>query len=339
MSEVWADRAAAIGAAMVLLRPLVLLSLLVASPVCSSVAGDNRATKISARDPAKHGPWPSGSNGVRHTLAAAASGALGVTALAPLELMRINLLSRDATLQSAARSLSSGWFRGNTADVLAAALRIGITMPAFSWFKTALRRPLVTAGVIDHESATLPGWAVFTAGALAGCSASFVCFPFEVARTRLAVACDLRLGPIGCLVSLVREEGVAAMYSGLTATLAGVLPYNAIKLAAYDLLRTQMIERTTAEWRDGAADAAAAVSLPLAAVAAIGAASGVLAATTCFPLEVVRRRQMTGELLGLNPYVALVRLVRTEGMQVRAWQRASCALGSGRQGYGARGWT
>ena len=142
-------------------------------------------------------------------------------------------------------------------------------------------------------------------GALAGCTASLANFPLEVARTRLAVACDVRLGVLGCLAALAREEGFMAMYSGLLTTLAGVLPFNAIKLSAYDLLRRQAAAAAAPSigaGADGAQDAdqiahADRISLPVPTVAAIGAVSGVLAATSCFPLEVVRRRQMAGETL------------------------------------------
>ena len=73
-------------------------------------------------------------------------------------------------------------------------------------------------------------------------------------------------------------------------------------------------EQATRSAGDGDDDAA--VSLPLGTVAAIGAGSGVLAATSCFPLEVLRRRQMMGELLGLSPVGALTQLVKAEGAQV-----------------------
>ena len=43
-------------------------------------------------------------------------------------------------------------------------------------------------------------------------------------------------------------------------------------------------------------------------VAAIGAASGMLAATSCFPLEVVHRRKMVGELAGLGAYGSLLQI-------------------------------
>lgn len=218
------------------------------------------------------------------------------------------LLKRDFTVATAITSLQQGWFRGNTADVLAAAMRVGITMPAFALYKRVLQRGLVTFAGADPDD-QLPRWGVFASGALAGATASIAYYPLEVARTRVAIACDVRYGVFGCLVGIFREEGAFAMYNGLTTTLAGVLPFNAIKLAAYDLLRRQATEGANRE-RD-----ADTVSLPVASVAAMGAVSGVLAATSCFPLEVVRRRQMVGELSGLSPLAALLAIMRTEGPQ------------------------
>jgi len=251
---------------------------------------------------------------VRHVLASAASGAVGVTALAPLEIIRVNLLlNGDWSLQTAVNSLKGGWFRGNGADVAAGALRIGITMPTFALYKRLMQRGLCSLSGADPDAppARLPEWAIFASGALAGCTASVAYYPLEVARTRIAVACDVRLGLLGCLLSVVREEGFVAMYSGLTTTLAGVLPFNAIKLAAYDLLRRQATLQAAARGTDEDS-----VSLPIGMVAAMGAVSGVLAATSCFPLEVVRRRQMNGQLVGLNPLAALVTVVRAEGPRV-----------------------
>lgn len=253
-------------------------------------------------------------NGVRHLVASATSGALGATALAPLEIIRVNLLlNSGGTLKTAVDSLAAGWFRGNTADVLAAAARVGIVMPAFAQYKRLLQRGLCTLrGEEASAGARLPQWAVFSAGALAGCTASIACYPLEMARTRMAVSCDVRLGLLGCILGTLREGGVLRVYSGLLTTLAGVIPFNAIKLTGYDLMRAEAVRyRAAATGAD-----ADAVSLPVHIIAAIGAISGVVAATSCFPLEVVRRRQMAGELIGLNPLAAISTVVRAEGLGV-----------------------
>lgn len=227
-----------------------------------------------------------------------------MTALAPLEVVRVNMLLKRTSFRTAMGSLSSGWYRGNMADVLGASMRVGITMPAFALYKQLLQRGVRAFN--GGETAGYDRWTIFLAGALAGCTASIACYPLEVARTRIAVACDLRYGVLGCLIPLVQEQGFLAMYAGLSATLAGVIPFNAIKLTCYDQMRKACCKPGDSEEQ---------VSLPVPLVAFIGAASGVIAATSCFPLEVVRRRQMMGELAGYRPYAAVAKIVRTEGMQ------------------------
>ena len=78
------------------------------------------------------------------------------------------------------------------------------------------------------------------------------------------------------------------------------LPFNSIKLASYDFLRRNA----------GASDA---TSLPAAQSAVFGAAAGVVAATSCFPLEMVRRRQMMGEYVGLPFHAAMLAISQKEG--------------------------
>ena len=248
-------------------------------------------------------------NGVRHAMAAAASGAAGVTLLAPVEIVRVNMMLTKQPFIKALSSLRAGWFRGNSADALAAAMRVGITMPAYAMFKRALVR--ISGG---DELQPMPRWATFTAGALAGCTATVICFPLEVVRTRAAAGCDIDNVAV-CLVTLADTEGFLSLYGGLATTLAGVLPFNAIKLASYDFLRDQALRQRMGAARPAPGSAAAQrISLPPATTAAIAAWGGVLAATSCFPLEVVRRRQMMGEFVGLSVPGALAALSRKEGV-------------------------
>ena len=80
-----------------------------------------------------------------------------------------------------------------------------------------------------------------------------------------------------------------------------MLPFNSIKLASYDFLRRS-------------ADAGDATSLPAATSAAFGAVAGIVAATSCFPLEMVRRRQMMGDVhVGMPFHAAMVAIAQKEG--------------------------
>jgi solute carrier family 25 phosphate transporter 23/24/25/41 len=262
----------------------------------------SRAVESKPRDGIKRIP-----NEARHVMASAISGAVGVTVLAPIQVVQVNMLLNNLPFRKALSSLSVGWFRGNGADSLAAAARIGITMPAFAFYKRAL---VEMSGGDGTQPA--PKWVAFAAGALAGITATVATFPLEVVRTRLAAGCEVGGGVAGCLANLAQTEGLASWYAGLATTLAGVLPFNAIKLSSYDIMRAKALQLYTTAG-DTAGIAMDSISLPAATTAAIGAAGGVLAATSCFPLEVIRRRQMMGEYAGLSVYGAIAALVRKEG--------------------------
>lgn len=313
------------------IRVLVLLGL--ATSASSAIIGPRRIHHVAAPpdDTSSDGSWSINRipNGVRHVMASAASGAAGVTFLSPIEIVRVNMMLNKESFTKSLGSLSAGWFRGNGADVLAASVRIGVTMPAFKMYKQALIR--LSGG---DEQMPAPRWAAFTAGALAGCTATIICFPLEVVRTRVAAGCDVSGGVAACMLFLAETEGVMSLYGGLTTTLAGVLPFNAIKLSSYDILRGKALEmqarargevsfdRNIAGGNSGSrADMsvdADSRKLPAVTTAAIGAAGGVLAATSCFPLEVVRRRQMMGEYAGLSVVGALAALVKSEGIAALA---------------------
>ena len=155
---------------------LLTLALLLPPLAAASLTGERRRGP-SLPSPPRLADVP---NSVRHVLASAASGAVGVTTLAPLEVMRVNMMvsGRGWSLRRAFASLEGGWYRGNSADVLAAAIRVGITMPAFATYKRLLQR----ASEEGSSSSPPPEWTVLAAGALAGCTASIACYPLE-ART------------------------------------------------------------------------------------------------------------------------------------------------------------
>ena len=73
------------------------------------------------------------------------------------------------------------------------------------------------------EDAPTPRWAVFLAGALAGCTATCLTFPLDVVRTRIALECPVDANLATCLVGIGEAEGIGALYRGLSATVAGIL--------------------------------------------------------------------------------------------------------------------
>ena len=282
----------------------IFISLLPATTVAGAVSSP-QSSRRRIQPACESRTTPLLSNGARHFIASALSGAAGVTALAPIEVVRIQLMvnSNDG-VRGAVRALGGvrGAFRGNTADALAAAIKVGMTMPAFKLYKQWLTAAAQRYGHLE-EDAPLPQWAVFFAGAFAGCTATIVAFPLDVARTRLAMECSVDMSLATCLYGIGEREGIKALYQGLTATVAGALPFSAVKLTTYDLLRSRALAKDDS------------VSLPLGQSAVLGAIAGVVAATTCFPLEVVRRRQMLGEFASISTMGAISTIVRVEGME------------------------
>uniref|UniRef100_A0A7S4FAN5 Mitochondrial carrier protein n=1 Tax=Chrysotila carterae TaxID=13221 RepID=A0A7S4FAN5_CHRCT len=243
-------------------------------------------------------------NVCRHLIAGAASSAVGVTLLSPLEVVRLQLMTnRQMSVRDALLSLKRGWFRGNLADVLGAAPRAGITMASFAVYKRVLSNLGPTRDGTD-TSGLSPGWAVFVAGALAGATATLATYPLDLARTRMALASDAA-SIFQCLAAVVRAEGPHALYSGLATTLTGILPFSSIKLATYELLS-----------RHTTGDAKALECLPPGLLtASFGAVAGVAASLSCFPLELVRRRQMVGQLSRIGSLRAVACIARTEGVR------------------------
>mmetsp|Transcript_4827 Transcript_4827/g.13186 ORF Transcript_4827/g.13186 Transcript_4827/m.13186 type:complete len:302 (+) Transcript_4827:96-1001(+) len=119
------------------------------------------------------------------------------------------------------------------------------------------------------------------AGACAGMTASALTHPLDTARLRLALPNHPYKGAVDAFTTIVKTEGITALYKGLVPTLVGVAPYAAINFASYDMAKKLFYHGER----------------PQSSIAnfVMGASSGTLAATVCYPLDTVRRRmQMKG---------------------------------------------
>jgi len=132
------------------------------------------------------------------------------------------------------------------------------------------------------DTPVLPIWQRLMAGAGAGMTATALTHPLDVVRLRLALAGGSYRGIWDALTKMVRAEGVTALYKGLAPTLVGIAPYAALNFSCYDLLKQH-------QYKGGEQHAGANL--------AMGAVSGTVAATVCYPLDTIRRRmQMAGPM-------------------------------------------
>lgn len=117
------------------------------------------------------------------------------------------------------------------------------------------------------------------AGACAGMTSTFLTYPLDVLRLRLAVETGSRTMSQLAL-SMLREEGLSSFYGGLGPSLIGIAPYIAINFCIFDLMKKSLPEKYRK--RPEASLITAMVSASLATF-------------MCYPLDTVRRQmQMKG---------------------------------------------
>ena len=269
---------------------------------------------------------------VRRLIAGGIAGAIGKTATAPLEAIKLQVVQGHmGTLQAAYMLYNTGnfhaFFRGNGLDVLRTVPAKGIELATFDTLKRfillrthkkkiQINEKLENTSQIENEDASrvslkqeenilLPDALVLAAaGAIAGVLGTMAVHPLETIRTRLAVgkgACGVGAGALSCMAGIVREEGAGALFRGLDASIIGIIPYAAIRLGTYDALK-RAYKTSTGE--DHVSAQAALV---------FGAVAGVMSAVTTFPLEVARRRMMAGGAHG-NLVATVVGIVSKEGV-------------------------
>jgi solute carrier family 25 phosphate transporter 23/24/25/41 len=143
----------------------------------------------------------------------------------------------------------------------------------------------------------------FISGSAAGSIACAFCYPLDLLRTRLIVANSYAAGEqVGSKLynlvrQIVRNEGVAGLYRGLSASLLVTTPTLAISFTCYGSIKQQLTNyggffaTVDAEGGEGQA------KLSLFGSLCAGCLSGSVAATTVYPMDVVRKRmQVMGQL-------------------------------------------
>lgn len=94
--------------------------------------------------------------------------------------------------------------------------------------------------------------------------------------------CCASAGINHAFTTILKTEGPLALYKGLVPTLLGIAPYAALNFALYDLAKKYMYSGSKPQ-------------NPLSNLA-VGAVTGTIAASVCYPLDTVRRQmQMKGK--------------------------------------------
>lgn len=140
----------------------------------------------------------------------------------------------------------------------------------------------------NNNSEALPWSLSFLSGGLAGMTASAATYPLDLARGRIT---GKLAGPggqkhyngiINTVLTTAREEGVGALYKGITPTLLGSMPYEGIKFGTVGILE-RTFPMSDAERKNESK--AYKVSRKL----IFGGCGGVMASVITYPNDTVRR--------------------------------------------------
>jgi len=223
----------------------------------------------------KASPWG-------HLLAGAVAGAASRTATAPLETMRLAVMTgtlEASNLMQAAETLmerGGGWralFRGNALNVMRSAPQKALDFFAFDTFKKLL----------GDEGSYVK---TFAAAGMAGAASWTMLYPLEVVRSRITCgALPPTSNVLAAAKQIIAAEGPRSLYRGLGWSVAAIMPEAAICYGLHDLLKRAYKNVHGVE--PGV--------LPSLAAGVLSAFTGQLVA---FPLETISRRlQVSGQAL------------------------------------------
>ncbi|XP_076388079.1 dephosphocoenzyme A carrier isoform X1 [Megachile rotundata] len=261
---------------------------------CVLQAASSASMEIENEDTKKKQEKDIGTNGISNTqrvwtslVSGAIAGALAKTTIAPLDRTKINFqISNQPYSAKAAvnfliktlrtEGLLSLW-RGNSATMVRIIPYSAVQFTAHEQWKRIL-------GVNGSEREK-PGLN-FLAGSLAGITSQGTTYPLDLMRARMAVTQKNEYRTLRQIfVRIYMEEGILAYYRGFPATLLGVIPYAGCSFFTYDLLRNLLTVYT--------------VAIPGFSTSLIcGGIAGMIAQTSSYPLDIVRRRMQTSAIKG-----------------------------------------
>lgn len=223
-------------------------------------------------------------------IAGALAGSLAKTTIAPLDRTKINfqIHNEHFSFTKAAKFLINSyrqdgllsWWRGNSATMA----RV-IPFAAFQY--TAHEQWKIILKVDTNERRRKSHFKTFLSGSLAGCTASALTYPLDVARARMAVSKHERYRNIVHVFhEIFHKEGALKLYRGFAPTMLGVIPYAGASFFTYETLKRLRAEST------GSSELHPAERL------VFGALGGLIGQSSSYPLDIVRRRMQTAPLTG-----------------------------------------
>ncbi|EPX74773.1 coenzyme A/diphosphate transporter [Schizosaccharomyces octosporus yFS286] len=203
-----------------------------------------------------------------------------------------------------------GFFRGNGTNCLRAFPYGAVQFATYSGLKQLTLQTSSRNDLNNYERLVF--------GAISGVSSVVSTYPLDIARTRLSIqtaglvkvsmndGCNTHSANLmSTLRTIYRNEGgIAALYSGLPATLLNVVPYVSIVFFTYEWCKEYFFSG-----RD----------LNVLEKLSLGGFSGFVAQTFAFPADVLRRRFQVNRIPGIGYHYtsipdAIVKIYSKEGL-------------------------
>jgi solute carrier family 25 (mitochondrial phosphate transporter), member 23/24/25/41 len=253
--------------------------------------------------------------------AGAMAGAVARTATAPLDRIKLLFQVQAVNPQSLASYINKtspsytglyqaasqifreegvrAFWKGNGVNVARVLPYSSIQLASNDAFKRALARCSRRMSPSDEEKGNALSVPMrLLAGACAGMMATSATHPIDTLRLRLAMPGHPYSGATHALTTIAQVEGVHALYRGLAPALVGIAPYAAINFASYDVFKQALL---------GSGAEVPRPPVKSGASLGVGALSGTLAATVCYPLDTVRRQMQMQD----SPYSSQIDAFRT----------------------------
>ncbi|CAH0694296.1 unnamed protein product [Spodoptera exigua] len=134
-------------------------------------------------------------------------------------------------------------------------------------------------------------WINFSNGGVAAAVGTVASFPFDTVRTRLIAEQKTKKAYKGfthAITSMVRTEGVGALYKGLTPTLGQIAPHAGIQFAVYRFLTDSVFKKIPFFQRQATVHSVVESSLVANIIA--GSIAGFVSKTAIYPFDLVKKR-------------------------------------------------
>jgi solute carrier family 25 protein 16 len=185
----------------------------------------------------------------------------------------------------------SALFKGHSATLVRIFPYASINFLAYEQLRAAV--------IVSSEKETLVRR--FWCGSVAGATSTFVTYPLELIRTRLAFE-TVQKNPsswLGISQKIYYEGGgswrLANFYRGFGPTMLGILPYAGMSFMTHDVIKDWFRSPALAPYT---LQPQSRTQLTAVAQLCCGALAGIVAQTSSYPIEIIRRRMQVGNVVG-----------------------------------------